>query len=241
MQNNHHPKAFKYLDIILVVFVLLLVLSNIASSAKIIDWGISIGSIGLSFDAGTLLFPISYVIGDVMTEVYGFKRTRRILWIGFGALIFSALAFKLVQIMPAESTWQASVGQENYNLVLGGFSSGSIVVASLVGYFAGSFSNAILMAFMKVLTKGKLLWSRTIGSTIVGEAVDTFSFILVATVLRVFPWSLFWSLTITNYIFKVFIEAAVTPLTYWVVNALKRAEGIDIFDEGVSLSPFKFK
>jgi uncharacterized integral membrane protein (TIGR00697 family) len=241
MQNNHHPKAFKYLDIILVVFVLLLVLSNIASSAKIIDWGISIGSIGLSFDAGTLLFPISYVIGDVMTEVYGFKRTRRILWIGFGALIFSALAFKLVQIMPGEATWQASVGQENYNLVLGGFSSGSIVVASLVGYFAGSFSNAILMAVMKVLTKGKLLWSRTIGSTIVGEAVDTFSFILVATVLRVFPWSLFWSLTITNYIFKVFIEAAVTPLTYWVVNALKRAEGIDIFDEGVSLSPFKFK
>jgi uncharacterized integral membrane protein (TIGR00697 family) len=143
--------------------------------------------------------------------------------------------------MPGESTWQASVGQENYNLVLGGFSSGSIVVASLVGYFAGSFSNAILMAVMKVLTKGKLLWSRTIGSTIVGEAVDTFSFILVATALGVFPWSLFWSLTITNYIFKVFIEAAVTPLTYWVVNTLKRAEAIDIFDEGVSLSPFKFK
>lgn len=243
MQTNtdYHSKAFKYLDIILVVFVLLLVLSNIASSAKIIDWGISIGSIGLSFDAGTLLFPISYVIGDVMIEVYGFKRTRRILWIGFGALVFSALAFKLVQIMPGEATWKESVGQENYNLVLGGFSSGSIVVASLVGYFAGSFSNAILMAVMKVLTKGKLLWSRTIGSTIVGEAVDTFSFILVATALGVFPWSLFWSLTITNYIFKVFVEAAVTPLTYWVVNALKRAEGIDIFDEGVSLSPFKFK
>ena len=234
-------RAFKFLDIIMVVYVLLLVLSNIASSAKIIDWGIRIGSIPLSFDAGTLLFPISYVIGDVMTEVYGFKRARRIIWIGFGALIFSALAFKLVQVMPGEATWQATVGQETYNKVLGSMSSGSIVVASLAGYLAGSFSNAILMAAMKVLTKGKMLWSRTIGSTIVGEAVDTFSFIGVATALGVFPISLFWSLTITNYIFKVGIEVAVTPLTYWVVNRLKRAEGVDIFDEDTSLSPFKFK
>jgi uncharacterized integral membrane protein (TIGR00697 family) len=234
-------RAFRFLDIILVLYVLLLVLSNIASSAKLIDWGVSLGKIPLSFDAGTLLFPISYVIGDVMTEVYGFKRTRRIIWIGFGALIFSALAFKLVQIMPGEATWQANVGQETYNKVLGSISSGGIVIASLVGYFAGSFSNAIIMAAMKLLTKGKFLWIRTIGSTIVGEGVDTFSFILVASVLGVFPWSLFWSLTITNYIFKVSIEAAVTPLTYWFVNRLKKAEGADIYDEGTSLSPFKFK
>lgn len=234
-------RSFKYLDIIMVVYVLVLVLSNIASSAKIIDWGISLGSIPLSFDAGTLLFPISYIIGDVMTEVYGFKRARRIIWIGFGALIFSAAIFWLVQILPGESTWQASVGQETYNQILGSISSGSIVVASLAGYFMGSFSNAILMSFMKILTKGKLLWSRTIGSTIVGEAIDTFTFILVATALGVFPWGLFWSLTITNYIFKVGMEAAVTPLTYWVVNALKRAEGLDVFDDTTSLSPFKFK
>ncbi len=234
-------KSFKYLDIILVVFVLVLVLSNIASSAKIIDWGINLGPIPLSFDAGTILFPISYIFGDVITEVYGFKRSRRIIWIGFGALIFSAIVFWLVQILPGEATWGASVGQEAYDQVLGGMSSGGIIIASLAAYFAGSFSNAIMMAFMKVLTKGKLLWSRTIGSTIIGQAFDTFTFILVATALGVFPWSLFWSLTVTNYIFKVGIEALMTPVTYWVVNGLKRAENIDVYDEDTNLSPFKFK
>jgi uncharacterized integral membrane protein (TIGR00697 family) len=244
MTNNSalsESKSFRFLDVIMVVYVLLLVLSNIASSAKIIDWGVKLGSIPLSFDAGTLLFPVSYVIGDVMTEVYGFKRARRIIWIGFGALIFSALAFKLVQIMPGEETWQASIGQESYDKVLGSISSGSIILASLTGYLAGSFSNSIMMSALKLLTKGKLLWFRTISSTLVGEALDTFSFILVATALGVFPWSLFLSLTITNYIFKVGIEVAVTPLTYWVVNSLKKLEGVDFFDKGISHSPFKFK
>jgi hypothetical protein len=241
-QNEKEAKkSFKYLDIILVVFVLVLVLSNIASSAKIIDWGINLGPIPLSFDAGTILFPISYIFGDVITEVYGFKRSRRIIWIGFGALVFSAIVFWLVQILPGEATWQASVGQAAYDQVLGGMSSGGIIIASLAGYFAGSFSNAIMMSFMKVLTKGKLLWTRTIGSTIVGQAFDTFTFILVATALGVFPWSLFWSLTVTNYIFKVGMEAMVTPVTYWVVNGLKRAEDIDVYDEDTNLSPFKFK
>ncbi|MDY6866896.1 MAG: queuosine precursor transporter [Chloroflexota bacterium] len=241
-QNEKEAKKlFKYLDIILVVFVLVLVLSNIASSAKIIDWGINLGPIPLSFDAGTILFPISYIFGDVITEVYGFKRSRRIIWIGFGALVFSAIVFWLVQILPGEATWQASVGQAAYDQVLGGMSSGGIIIASLAGYFAGSFSNAIMMSFMKVLTKGKLLWTRTIGSTIVGQAFDTFTFILVATALGVFPWSLFWSLTVTNYIFKVGMEAMVTPVTYWVVNGLKRAEDIDVYDEDTNLSPFKFK
>jgi uncharacterized integral membrane protein (TIGR00697 family) len=234
------PQTFKYLDIITVIFVVVLVLSNIASSAKIIDWGFSLGSIRLSFDAGTLLFPISYIFGDVITEVYGFKRSRRIIWIGFGTLTFSALVFWLVQILPGEATWQANVGQEAYNLVLGGISSGGIIIASLAGFFAGSFSNAILMAVLKVLTKGKLLWTRTIGSTIVGEGADTFVFILVASALGVFPWSLFWSLTVTNYIFKVGLEAVMTPVTYWVVNGLKRLEGVDVFDKETNLSPFKF-
>lgn len=234
------PQPFKYLDIITVIFVVVLVLSNIASSAKIIDWGVSLGSIRLSFDAGTILFPISYIFGDVITEVYGFKRSRRIIWIGFGTLAFSALVFWLVQVLPGEATWQADVGQEAYNLVLGGISSGGIIIASLAGFFAGSFSNAILMAVLKVLTKGKLLWTRTIGSTVIGEGADTFVFILVATALGVFPWSLFWSLTITNYIFKVGLEAVMTPVTYWIVNSLKRLEGVDIFDKETSLSPFKF-
>jgi len=244
MQNAEQESPtnnFKYLDILMVSFVLVLVLSNIASSAKIIDWGLRLGPLPLSFDAGTLLFPISYILGDVITEVYGFKRSRRIIWIGFGALIFSAGVFWLVQALPGEEIWQAAVGQEAYNQILGSMSSGGIILASLAGYFAGSFSNATLMAGMKLLTKGKLLWSRTIGSTIVGEAVDTFTFILVASALGVFPWSLFWSLTVTNYIFKVGIEVSVTPLTYWMVNALKKAEGLNVFDRNTSFSPFKFK
>ena len=239
--KSSKQRAFLYLDIIMVVYVLVLVLSNIASSAKIIDWGISLGPLPLSFDAGTLLFPISYILGDVMTEVYGYKRARRVIWIGFGALVFSALVFWLIQALPGEATWQASVGQETYEKILGSMSSGAIIAASLSGYLLGSFSNASIMAVMKVLTKGKLLWSRTIGSTLVGEAVDTFTFILAATALGVFPWSLFWSLTITNYIFKVGIEALVTPLTYWIVNGLKQAEGVDIYDKETSLSPFRFK
>ena len=234
------PTTFKYLDILTVVFVLVLVLSNVASSAKIIDWGISLGTLPLSFDAGTVLFPLSYIIGDVLTEVYGFKRSRRIIWIGFGMLAFSALVFWLVQVLPGEATWQVSVGQYSYDQILGSMSSGAIVVASLTGYLAGSFSNAIMMAAMKVLTKGKLLWTRTIGSSIVGQAFDTFAFILVASWLGVFPLSLFWSLTITNYIFKLIVEVVVTPITYWVVNGLKRSEGVDVFDDGTNLSPFKF-
>ena len=220
---------FKYLDIITIVFVLVLVLSNIASSAKIIDWGVSLGAIRLSFDAGTILFPISYIFGDVLTEVYGYKRSRRIIWLGFGALIFSALVFRVVQILPGEAVWEAEVGQQTYNLVLGSMSTGGIVVASLAGFFAGSFSNAIIMSLMKLLTKGKYLWMRTIGSTIVGEGMDTFTFILVASALGVFPWEIFWSLTVTNYIFKVGVEVLMTPVTYWVVNHLKKSEGVDVY------------
>ena len=239
--QEKYQRSYKYIDIIMLMYVLVLVLSNIGSSAKIIDWGIRIGSIPLSFDAGTLLFPIGYVIGDVMTEVYGYKRARRIIWIGFGAMVISALVFKLIQVLPGEATWEASVGQGAYNQILGGMSSGAIITASLLGYLAGSFSNAILMSVMKVMTKGKWLWTRTIGSTIVGEAVDTAIFILAATLLGVFPKSLFWSLTITNYIFKVLIEVLVTPLTYGVINTLKRVEDVNAVDEDISLSPFKFR
>ncbi|QRN83981.1 queuosine precursor transporter [Chloroflexota bacterium] len=240
-KNSTPTTQFKYLDIITIVFVLVLVLSNIASSAKIIDWGISLGPIQLSFDAGTILFPISYIFGDVLTEVYGYKRSRRIIWLGFGALIFSALVFRVVQILPGEAVWESEVGQQSYNMILGSMSTGGIVVASLAGFFAGSFSNAIIMALMKLLTKGKYLWMRTIGSTIIGEGMDTFTFILVASALGVFPWEIFWSLTVTNYIFKVGVEALMTPVTYWVVNHLKKSEGVDVFDKDTKFSPFIFK
>ena len=218
----------------------MLVISNIASSAKIIDWGISIFNIPLSFDAGTLLFPISYIFGDILTEVYGFKRARRIIWIGFISLVFSALIFWLIRIMPGEATWQATVGQEAFDKVLGGMSHGGIVAASILGYLAGSFSNAIIMSLMKLLTKGKYLWMRTIGSTLVGELVDTSVFILVASLAGIFPWILFYSLVLSNYIFKVAVEVLMTPLTYKIVNFLKTKEAVDIFDDRKNLNPFAF-
>lgn len=238
--KDNRLTPYQYVDIVTVIFTLVLVISNIASSAKIIDWGISIFNIPLSFDAGTLLFPISYIFGDILTEVYGFKRARRIIWIGFICLVFSALIFWLIRIMPGEATWQATVGQEAFDKVLGGMSHGGIVAASILGYLAGSFSNAIIMSLMKLLTKGKYLWMRTIGSTLVGELVDTSVFILVASLAGIFPWILFYSLVLSNYIFKVAVEVLMTPLTYKIVNFLKTKEAVDIFDDRKNLNPFAF-
>lgn len=238
--ENRNPtvRIFKYFDLIMVLFVVVLLLSNIASSAKIVDWGISILGTPLAFDAGTLLFPVSYIFGDVLTEVYGFRRSRRVIWAGFAALVFSALYLALVKAMPGEASWQGYAGQTAYDSILGGMSSGGIVIASLAAYFAGEFSNSVILARMKVLTKGKWLWTRTIGSTLVGEGVDTLIFIAVACLAGVFPWDLFGTLVITNYIFKVGIEVIMTPVTYWLINKLKRAENEDYYDTHTRFNPF---
>lgn len=235
--KDQQPKAYKYYDLVMVVFVTVLILSNIASSAKIIDWGISIFGLPLAFDAGTLLFPISYIFGDVLTEVYGFRRSRRVIWAGFAALAFSSLVLGLIRIMPGETAWQGYAGQEAYNSILGGVSSGGIVIASLVAYLIGEFSNSVILAKLKVLTAGKFLWMRTIGSTLVGEGIDTLIFITIATLLSVFPWEIWASLVVSNYIFKVGIETLMTPATYWVVNKLKHQENEDYFDKDTK---FKF-
>lgn len=241
-ENNIHQstKQFKYVDIVTVIFVLVLVESNIASSAKIIDWGIDLFNLPLVFDAGTILFPISYIFGDILTEVYGFKRSRRIIWIGFCCLIFTAFIFWIISIMPGQIIWQQSVGQDAFDKILGGLFNGGIVLASILGYLSGSFSNAIVMSLLKVISRSKLLWVRTIGSTIIGEFVDTFIFILVASLTIVFPWEIFWSLTVTNYIFKVGVEVLMTPLTYFFINKLKKIEGIEIYDNMKDLNPFRF-
>ena len=223
-------RFYKYYDLIMALFVTVLLVSNIASSAKIVDWGVSIFGLRLAFDAGTILFPISYIFGDVLTEVYGFKQSRRVIWTGFGALALSSLIFWLVRIMPGEATWQVQTGQKAFNQVLGGMSTGGIVLASLVAYLAGEFTNSVILARMKVLTGGRWLWMRTIGSTLVGEGIDSIVFIAVASLTGVFPWSLFWTLVVTNYIFKCFIEAIMTPVTYWVVNHLKKSENEDYYD-----------
>lgn len=231
-------RPYRYFDLVMVVFVTILLISNIASAAKIVDWGFSILGLRLAFDAGTILFPVSYIFGDVLTEVYGYKRSRRVIWAGFASLALSALVFRIIQSLPGEATWQQYAGQQAYDAILGGFSSGGIVFASLIAYFAGEFSNSYVLAKMKLLTRGRWLWTRTIGSTLVGEAIDTSLFILIATLAGVFPWELFPSLVITNYIFKVGVEVLMTPVTYWVVTALKKAESEDYYDWYTNFNPF---
>jgi uncharacterized integral membrane protein (TIGR00697 family) len=231
-------KSYRFFDIILGIFVAVLIISNIASSAKIVDWGFSILGIRMAFDAGTILFPISYIFGDILTEVYGYKRSRRVIWTGFFSLALAAFVFWLVSRMPGEATWQSYAGDNAYQAILGGMSSGGIVIASLVAYWMGEFSNSFVLAKMKVLTHGRWLWTRTIGSTLVGEGVDSAMFILVASAFGVFPWSLFLTLTFTNYVFKVGMEAVMTPITYAVVNALKHAEHEDVYDRDTNFNPF---
>ena len=231
-------RSYKYFDIIMAFFVAVLITSNIASSAKIVDWGISLFGIPLAFDAGTLLFPISYVFGDILTEVYGYQRSRRVIWTGFFALALTALVLWLVGIMPGEATWQKYAGETAYQAILGGMSTGGLVLASLSGYWLGEFFNSFVLAKMKILTKGRWLWSRTIGSTLIGEAIDSVIFIAVASAFGVFPWSLFFTLTVTNYLFKVAIEAGMTPLTYFAVNTLKRVENEDYYDHATNFNPF---
>lgn len=211
-------------------FVTILIVSNIASSAKIVDWGISIAGIPLAFDAGTILFPVSYIFGDILTEVYGFRRSRRVIWTGFACLVLTSLVLWLVRIMPGEANWEAVTGQTAYNNVLGGISTGGIVLASLVAYLVGEFANSVVLAKLKVATKGRFLWLRTISSTLIGEALDSVIFITIATIAGVFPWEIYVTLVLTNYIFKTFIEMVMTPLTYWVVAKLKHAENEDFYD-----------
>jgi queuosine precursor transporter len=234
--ENIKPRVYRYFDLVMTAFVTVLIVSNIASSAKIVDWGVSLFKLPLAFDAGTILFPISYIFGDVLTEVYGFRKSRRVIWTGFACLALTAVVLWLVRIMPGEATWMETTGQTAFNNVLGGISTGGIVLASLVAYLAGEFTNSVILAKMKVATKGRWLWMRTISSTLVGEGVDSFIFIGVACLVGVFPWSLFFTLTVANYIFKCLIEALMTPVTYWVVGKLKRAENEDYYDTKTKFS-----
>jgi uncharacterized integral membrane protein (TIGR00697 family) len=231
-------KQYRYFDLIMAVFVTVLVLSNIASSAKIVDLGFSLFGVRLAFDAGTILFPVSYIFGDVLTEVYGYKKSRRVIWMGFACLALSAVIFWIVRVLPGESTWQGYAGDEAYSAILGGMSTGGIVLASLAGFWTGEFSNSFVLAKMKVLTNGRWLWTRTIGSTLVGELVDTVMFVAVASAFSVFPWSLFLTLTVTNYLFKCGVEALMTPVTYGLVGFLKKVENEDYYDKDTNFNPF---
>jgi hypothetical protein len=233
--------GYKYADRIMALFVTVLLVSNIASSAKIIDWGIGLFGIPLAYDAGTLLFPISYIFGDILTEVYGYRYSRRVIWTGFACALLMSVTLWVVGRLPGEAYWEANVGQASYDAILGGVSSGAIVAASLVAYWAGEFSNSFVLAKMKIITHGRWLWTRTIGSTLIGEGVDSVLFVTLATLFKVpgFVPEIWLTLVLTNYIFKVGVEALMTPVTYRVVNRLKRLENVDYYDYDTNFNPFK--
>ena len=170
--------------------------------------------------------------------MYGYQRSRKVIWTGFACLLLASVIFWLVGILPGEATWQTYAGDAAYLAILGGMSSGGIVLGSLAGYWSGEFTNSFILAKMKVLTNGRFLWMRTIGSTIAGELVDTVVFVVVASAFGVFPWSLFLTLTVTNYLFKVGVEALMTPATYAVVGVLKRVENEDYYDRETDFNPF---
>ncbi len=242
--ENQETKNYKYYDFVMAAFVTVLLLSNLLSSAKIIDTGAAIdfgplGMLALLFDAGTLVFPIAYIFGDVLTEVYGYKRARRVIWAGFAASALMAFMVWIVGILPGESEWQNYAGQEAYDSILGGIS--GLVIASLTAYLIGEFLNSYVMARLKVKMHGSMLWVRTISSTLVGQAADTTIFFVIATALGVFPVEILLSLIVTNYIFKVFIEATFTPITYQVVTRLKNAEQEDYYDYDTNFNPFSLQ
>lgn len=232
---------YRYYDLIVGLFVAVLLTSNIASSAKIISWERSLFGVPLAFDAGTLLFPLSYIFGDILTEVYGYRYGRRVIWIGFTSALLMSATFWLVGRAPGEAYWNANVGQAAYDAVLGGVSSGAIVAASLIAYMVGEFTNSYILARMKIRMHGRRLWARTIGSTLVGEGLDTMLFVSLATLFQVpgFTPEIWATLVLTNYIFKVGVEVLMTPVTYRVVNRLKTAENEDYYDIHTNFNPFK--
>jgi len=221
-------KTYKYLGIITGLFVAVLLISNVASS-KIVALG------PFTFDAGTLLFPLSYIFGDILTEVYGYKKSRQVIWTGFFSALLMSAVFIIVGKLPPAGDWP---NQAAYDAILG--LTPRIVIASLIAYFAGEFSNSYTLAKMKILTSGRHLWSRTIGSTVVGEFIDTLLFCAIAF-WGVLPASLLLAVAISNYIFKTGIEVFFTPLTYRIIAFLKRRESEDYFDRDTNFNPFKIK
>jgi len=218
-------RQYRFLDLIMAVFVTVLIVSNLAST-KILVLG------PFTFDGGTILFPLAYIFGDMLTEVYGYRASRRVIWTGFACLALTALTLGIVDVLPAAADWTL---QSAYHAILG--QTPRIVLASLAAYWAGEFINSYVLARLKIRTAGRWLWLRTISSTLLGEGVDTVIFLLVAF-LGLLPDELLWSIFISNYAFKVGVEIIFTPITYRVVNFLKKAEAEDYFDRDTNFNPF---
>ncbi|REJ78351.1 MAG: VUT family protein [Acidobacteria bacterium] len=229
-------KTFKFYDLIMAVFVTVLLCSNLIGVHKVTQvWVPYYGE--FIFGAGVLFFPISYLFGDILTEVYGYARSRRVIWAGFGAMIFASLMAAVITNLPSASTMDPE-RQNAIELIFG--QTPRIVLASLLGFWMGEFSNSFVLAKMKILTAGRWLWTRTIGSTFVGEAVDTAVFYPVAF-YGVWSNDLIISVMIGNYIMKVMWEVLATPFTYKIVGFLKRAEHEDFYDRETDFNPFTIK
>ena len=226
-------RQFRYYDFVMAAFVAILLLSNIIGAAK--PAALAINGQQWIFGAGILFFPLGYVIGDVLTEVYGFARARRVIWAGFAALLFMAFMSWVVVALPPAPGWP---GQAAYESVFGQV--WRIVFASITAFWAGEFINSYVMARMKIWTGGKHLWSRTIGSTVAGQGIDSIIFYPLAFG-GIWSNEQVFSVMLTNWLLKVGWEVVLTPVTYGVVGWLKRKEGVDIFDEGTNFSPFKTK
>jgi hypothetical protein len=227
-------RPLRYFDFVMAAFVAILLLSNVIGAGKIAAITLPNGR-ELAFGAGILFFPLSYVIGDVLTEVYGYARARRCIWAGFTALIFMAVMSLVVVALPPASTWG---GQAAYEQVFGQVP--RIVLASIIAFWAGEFVNSYVLARMKIWTKGKRLWTRTIGSTVAGQGVDSLIFYPVAFLGVMDVETVVW-LGLTQWGLKVAWEAVLTPVTYAVVGWLKRREGVDVYDEGTDFTPFRAK
>lgn len=225
--NASAVRQFRTFDVVMAAFVAILLLSNLIGAAKLSTLG------GFTFGAGILFFPLGYVIGDVLTEVYGYAHARRCIWVGFSALVFMAFMSWVVVSLPPAAGWD---GQAAYESVFGQVP--RIVMASIVAFWAGEFVNSFVLARMKVLTRGRHLWTRTIGSTVVGQAVDSAIFYPLAFA-GVWSTSQVITVMFTNWALKVLWEALLTPVTYAVVGWLKRHEGVDVYDEGTDFSPFR--
>jgi uncharacterized integral membrane protein (TIGR00697 family) len=231
-------RSHRYYDLLVGAFVAVLLCSNLIGPAKTV--GLHLPVIGdVTFGAGNLFFPIAYIFADVFTEVYGYAAARRAIWVGFGALLFSAvMGAVVVGLPPAASEPFNGVLQPALELVFG--NTWRIVLASLVAYWIGDFINSYVMAKMKVATEGKYLWTRTIGSTVVGQLVDSIIFYPLAFG-GVWVTSTLVQVVLFNWVMKVTVEAVFTPVTYLVVNAFKRAEGEDHFDRDTNFTPFSLK
>ena len=226
--NSDITRRSKYFFFLGVLFVAVLMISNTATT-KIIQLG------PLSLPGGIILFPVSYIFGDILTEVYGYKAARKIVWSGFIALVLMAFVYWIVERLPAAPYWG---NQAAYEAILGTVP--RIVLGSITGYLVGEFSNSYVLSRMKVWSGGKHLWVRTIGSTVVGEAVDSVFFNLVAF-LGVLPFGALLGIALSGYIVKVAYEVIATPITYRVVHWLKRTEQMDIYDRGIDYNPFILK